>query len=111
MPENIEHALSGPALLGSDMPLVFASGLFKDADSSSITPTQFFNGRLDSPSLSTFGLTSRILARYDFSQGISTDQIFDRSGAALHGVLVNAPTRGIKGYDWDGSEPDFTKAK
>ena len=38
------------------------------------------------------------------------DSIIDISGNNRHGVLVNAPTRAVKGHDWDGSQPDWTKA-
>ena len=110
-PEIMEHTLPAPAVIRSNMPLIFAAGLFEDVGSQSPIPIRFFNGRIDSPSFKTRGITNHILARYDFSQAISTDQILDSSGAARHGLLVNAPTRAIKGYNWDGSEPDFTKAK
>ncbi|KAL4886798.1 hypothetical protein BJY04DRAFT_212775 [Aspergillus karnatakaensis] len=74
-------------------------------------PSCFFNGRLDSPSFATTGSARRILAQYDFSRDISSDSITDVSGNGQHGTLINAPTRAVKGYNWDGSEPDWTKAR
>ncbi|CAK7212928.1 hypothetical protein SCUCBS95973_001626 [Sporothrix curviconia] len=32
------------------------------------------------------------------------------SGNARDGIVVNAPTRAVKGHDWDGVETDWTKA-
>ena len=45
-----------------------------------------------------------LVAAWDFSVGISTEQITDKSGNQLHGYLVNLPTRGVCGHAWDGSE-------
>lgn len=107
----VSKSLTRSAVLNHTSPLVFAAGCFQDLDSASPRPTSFFNGRLDSPTLKLIGKATRILASYDFSLGIPTDRIFDASGAGRHGELVNAPTRAVKGWDWDGSEPDWTKAK
>lgn len=52
-----------------------------------------------------------VIAHYDFSQKMTSNFIVDVSGNNQHGNLVNAPTRAVKGHDWDGSEPDWTKAK
>lgn len=109
-PEDMTRTLSGPMALGSNV-LLFGAGMFKDVGQSSTSPSCFFNGRLDSPSFTTAGSVRKSLARYDLSQEISSDSIADISGNGRHGVLVNAPTRAVKGYNWDGSEPDWTKAK
>jgi hypothetical protein len=108
---SVSRSLSSPAVLNTPSPLVLAAGFFKDQNTSSSRPTSFFNGRLDSPTIKLTGKHARTLASYDFSIGISTDQIFDASPANRHGRLVHAPTRAIKGWNWDGSEPDWTKAK
>lgn len=108
---TVSKTLSRSAVLNYPSPLLFAAGSFTDQTSPSPRLASFFNGRLDSPTLKLIGKTTRILASYDFSIGIPTDQIFDASGASRHGDLIHAPTRAIKGWDWDGSEPDWTKAK
>lgn len=110
-PSSISQSLSRPAVLNTPSPLLFAAGFFEDQNTSSSRPKSFFNGRLDSPTIKIIGHNARTLASYDFSIGISTDQIFDASPANRHGHLVGAPTRAIKGWNWDGSEPDWTKAK
>ncbi|KAL1876156.1 hypothetical protein Plec18167_005419 [Paecilomyces lecythidis] len=108
-PETIIQTLSEPMLLGSNA-LLFGAGMFESSNLSSSIPSCFFNGRLDSPSFIVSGSTSLIIAEYDFSQEISSDNIIDISGNGRHGSLINAPTRAVKGYNWDGSEPDWTKA-
>ncbi|OAL21449.1 hypothetical protein AYO22_07845 [Fonsecaea multimorphosa] len=74
--------------------------------------THFFNGRIDSPTISVLkGAAKIVVAKYDFSRNISEDSILDVSGNNFHGVLVNAPTRAVTGHDWNGGESDWTKAK
>lgn len=72
---------------------------------------EHFNGRLDTVNIEALGQSARLLANYDFSIDMSSDFIRDTSGNGLDGVLVNAPSRAVKGYNWDGSEPDWTKAR
>lgn len=109
-PEETTKRLSAPMALGSNA-LMFGAGMFSDVDKPSDKPSSFFNGRLDSPSFTTTGPTQRTLAQYDFSREIPSDSIIDISGNNRNGALINAPTRAVKGYNWDGSEPDWTKAK
>lgn len=106
-PEVFTATLGSPMTLGSNV-LLFGAGMYQLGDQPNIKPSCFFNGRLDSPSFTSSG---SFIARYDFSQGIPTDSILDISGNDHHGSLVNAPTRAVKGHDWDGSEPDWTKAR
>ncbi|KAJ4363225.1 hypothetical protein N0V83_010345 [Neocucurbitaria cava] len=77
----------------------------------SIEVLDHFNGRLEGVTIRTLGQQARLLARYDFSTRMDTDQIIDVSGCERHGKLRNAPTRAVRGHDWDGSEVDWTKAK
>lgn len=109
-PEEITRRLSAAMALGSNA-LLFGAAMFKGSGQPSPNPSCFFNGRLDSPSVTSTGPTKRMIVRYDFSQEIPRDSIVDISGNSRNGVLVNAPTRAVKGYNWDGSEPDWTKAK
>lgn len=71
---------------------------------------EFFNGRIDGLRLKTCGPKPLLLAKYDFSQDMSSDRIVDISGHGHDGILVNAPTRAVKGHDWSGAESDWTKA-
>jgi hypothetical protein len=73
--------------------------------------TDFYNGRIDTLTLKTCGQAPVTLARYDFAREMESDGIMDASGHGRHGLLFNAPTRAVRGHDWDGSECDWTKAK
>ncbi|VUC30656.1 unnamed protein product [Clonostachys rosea] len=105
--------LRGPASLCGTKPLSFAAGFFDEKTIATQHISSVFNGRLDSPHLkiSHDGILFATWAVYDFALSMSSDHILDTSGNENHGSLANAPTRAVKGYNWDGSEPDWTKAK
>jgi hypothetical protein len=96
------HRMSEKFAPSNGEPLVIASRLFNGS-----TVGNCFNGRIDSPILSS---GSKVLAKFDFSREMTSDHIVDVSSPSLRGELVNAPTRAVKGFDWDGSECDWTKA-
>jgi N,N-dimethylformamidase len=79
----------------------------------------FFNGKLDSPALFSRSLSQAeieeleqdappsnlgdaLIAAWDFSREISTDQIVDISQNHHNGVLVNMPARAVTGHNWSG---------
>jgi N,N-dimethylformamidase len=85
------------------------------------------NGRIDSPRLARGALdraalcmlaedplaaafAADLLGAWDFSLGISGDTIRDLGPWRLHGVVVNQPTRAVRGYRWTGQETDWTRA-
>ena len=86
-----------------------------------------FDGKVDRPRLYGAGLgiealhglvaaiqppvtDPALLAAWDFSVGIPTDRIHDRSAHQRHGVLRQTPTRGMTGANWDGSTERWTEA-
>ncbi|MGH7125723.1 MAG: N,N-dimethylformamidase beta subunit family domain-containing protein, partial [Stellaceae bacterium] len=64
---------------------------------------QHFNGKIEAPTLRSIGLA----AEWDFSRGIGTARIEDKSRHGLHGRTVNAPKRAVTGARWDGSVHDW----
>ncbi|KAL3469084.1 hypothetical protein BJX99DRAFT_268705 [Aspergillus californicus] len=111
-PIGLTHTLPASAVLNNTSPLLIAAAMFKDSNAASPFATNFLNGRIASPKITTKTKSgNHTLLELDFSVGIPTDQIFDISSSGRHGTLVNAPTRAIKSWDWDGSEPDWTKAQ
>ena len=80
---------------------------------------EHFNGRLEAPRVFRRALTHEemlsfdgykragLLACWDFSHGISTQEITDTSGNNLHGRLINLPTRGVAGHTWNGEEHNW----
>jgi len=109
-----------PALTAAvDSPIVIAACAFTNhpANQSSKHPfCEYFNGRIESPKLFSRALkgdeqwsvasnsANGLIAAWDFSIGIPTDNITDVSGNDLHGKLVNLPTRAIAGHQWNGDE-------
>jgi len=102
-------------------PAKSATPLFMAADASA---THHFNGKIDSPRLFDRALSPDeadravrdatealrmpgLVAAWDFARGMSGTKIEDLSRNALHGELVNLPTRAMKGWDWDGTAMDW----
>lgn len=106
-PANLTSSSGG----GNSTPLLFAASAAASQTTQAPRPTHFFNGRIEDPVLATTGPTPQPLVLYDFGDNISEDRILDLSGRKRHGRLVQAPTRGVTGHDWDGSEPDWTKVR
>jgi N,N-dimethylformamidase len=50
------------------------------------------------------------IAAWDFSAGMGTDRITDLGPNALHGRLVNVPSRACKGFNWSGEEQNWRHA-
>ncbi|MEM8975143.1 MAG: N,N-dimethylformamidase beta subunit family domain-containing protein, partial [Pseudomonadota bacterium] len=66
----------------------------------------YFNGKIEAPAIYASAEESddAALARWDFSQGISTTHITDTGSHGIHGRIINLPARGMTGANWDGSE-------
>lgn len=86
-----------------------------------------YNGKIDSPAVIGRALdaetieklgtdakaaqsASGALGAWDFSREISGIAIEDASGNGHQGRIVNLPARAMKGWNWDGSEYNWTKA-
>lgn len=114
-PAAFESQLDSEALVFKPGPLLIAATQSKTASRSRNGlrqhVTDFFNGRIDRLTLKTWGQQPLTLAKYDFALDMSSDRIVDVSGRGHNGVLVNAPTRAVRGHDWDGSECDWTRSK
>ena len=110
-PVNVGTQLDKAVILSHSSPLTLAATYAESPSSTSGRATNFFNGRIDGPCIRTADEPPRVLLRYDFSLEMSSDSIVDTSGSGHHGVLVNAPTRAVRGPDWDASEADWTRAR
>lgn len=108
---RVEEKLPASVILSSENILLFAASFAESPTSAFPRATNFFNGRIDSPTIKSLGPKAETLVKYEFGRNISEDTIIDASGNGHDGVLVNAPTRAVRGFDWDGSEVDWTKAK
>jgi hypothetical protein len=107
-PSKGSKDLSHAADISKSCTLTLAASFARSPTEASTIPTNFFNGRLDGPTMKTLDL---VLANWDFSLNPSDDTILDVSAAGADGRLVNAPMRAVTGHDWDATESDWTKAK
>lgn len=65
----------------------------------------FFNGKIESPSLIRLsGGEREICFEFDFSKDMSGTSIVDVGPSGLRGQIFNQPARAMKGSAWDGSE-------
>ncbi len=111
---SVVRAVSGRQSSNAPLKLSDLSRITIGAWKADRKPENLFNGRIENPRVLTnceeevdpFGepLTAGCLAAWDFSKGIDTDRIFDTGPNALHGYLVNMPTRGVTGSGWRGRE-------
>ena len=83
-----------------------------------------FNGKIESPMIfdqclsedqldinfSSHPSAPQPIFHWDFSQGISSNRIFDQGPLKQHGQLFNAPARAMTGSNWDGSEMSWRHA-
>jgi len=99
--------------------------LFAAADGA--PKTAHFNGKIDRPRLAERALSDAEMAAlsgpavpedladcvrgcWDFGSDISSDRISDLSAHGLQGQVVNLPTRGVAGHNWDGREQNWHHA-
>ena len=82
-----------------------------------------FNGKIDGPKIFGRSLNddeissiasgqnpNGLIAAWDFSKDISSNRVCDSSDKALHGQVINMPTRAVTGHNWTGGEADFRQA-
>jgi N,N-dimethylformamidase len=118
----------GPATIAwpAATPLILAA----EASGASLPESpaaRHFNGKIDRPRLYAGVLSAaelrglvealrpavddpRLLAAWDFSQGISGDRFVDLSANRCDGVLRQLPMRGATGANWDGAATSWTEA-
>jgi N,N-dimethylformamidase len=69
-------------------------------DGATLTLAGRFNGKLERPRLCAGD--DELVAEWDFSLGIPTEEITDVGPSGFHGVLRNLPARGTRGHRWTG---------
>lgn len=121
------HIVSGMVPAGDasePLPYPFASkgdisigAQLAPADNGRIAPSNVFNGKIDAPKLyrtstDAFegGASEKLIAAWDFSQGIDSWDISDVSGNGHHGKAISQPMRGATGHNWDGRETSWQRA-
>lgn len=54
-------------------------------------------------------LDNTLIAAWDFARDMSGDDVRDLGPNRLHGVIVNQPTRAMRGHNWNGTVTDWTR--
>ncbi len=96
----------GDASLAAPLPLAIgtAQPILIGAEAAPDRPARrCFNGKIEAPSIAG-------VAAWDFSRRMDSMDIEDTGPNALHGRLVNLPTRAMKGAAWTGDERDWKRA-
>jgi N,N-dimethylformamidase len=110
-----------PAPRDADGPLMIGAACRGRSASGLPRPSEGFDGRLESPVVYRGVLTDdqlgevwagrrppelrdRLVGDWDFSIGISSATVRDRSPLGLTGVLRNLPLRGVRGSGWSGRD-------
>ena len=109
-------------------PLLIAAAFGGRDNIERIAPVDTFNGRIESPviyqgllddaeliaaaaGLRPSHLNRRLVANWDFTQGIGSTLIKDTSLNALNGYTHNLPLRALKGTQWDGTTMRWSEAR
>jgi N,N-dimethylformamidase len=108
-------------------PLMIAAGFGGYGPTGRCMPGDSFNGRIEAPAIYQGQLTdpelqavmagerpvalaARLLGDWDFSVGIDSTAITDRSAHEHHGETHNLPLRGVRGVRWSGVEMSWRQA-
>ncbi len=96
--EGEATATASPLSLEVPQPVTIGAELASDRPAS-----RCFNGKIEAPAIAGF-------AAWDFARRIDTMEVEDTGPNALHGRLVNLPTRAMKGAGWTGTERNWKAA-
>jgi N,N-dimethylformamidase len=96
--EGEATATASPLSLETPQPVTIGAELAADRPAG-----RCFNGKIEAPSVAG-------LAAWDFARRIDTMEVEDTGPNALHGRLINLPTRAMKGAAWTGAERNWKAA-
>ena len=101
-----------PVRLDPNIPLTIGADSLSCQSFTEPIKSGSFNGKIQDFKVESVSASGDVfsLVDFDFSLDIPTDKIRDVSGNKHHGVLVNAPSRAVTGYDWDPKYSDWTQA-
>jgi N,N-dimethylformamidase len=100
-------AATGPSAWGG---LAFARHFNGRIDAPRLTRTALDRPALDRLARDSRSLADHLVAVWDFGRDIGSEIIRDIGANGLHGVIVNQPTRAMRGHNWTGAVTDWTKA-
>ena len=102
-------------------------GYFRKIDNKRTVCGGHYNGKIDSPRISNRALSIAeieslkvwsnrsslkdvVIGAWDFSKEIKSTKVIDLSPNNLDGKIINLPARAMTGWNWDGTEMNWTKA-
>ena len=120
---KVEKNVSLKPLGANGMPVIIA-GWVAAMNGKRVTTGGKYNGKIDRPRIAKRALDREgmhspkpadLIAGWDFADGIArkgipTRKFSDLSFNALHGEVVNQPTRAVTGYNWTSEEQNFIHA-
>ncbi|WP_428483406.1 N,N-dimethylformamidase beta subunit family domain-containing protein [Rhodopila sp.] len=113
LPLAVGHVAGPIYLAGAPQP----DGMVGEHFNGKIEAPVFLDGEWDQPTLAAMtisplppALSPRIIAAWNFSEGIRTERVTDVGPSRRHGRLVNLPARGMKGSAWTGKHHSWQAA-
>jgi N,N-dimethylformamidase len=120
---RVEKSVSVKPLGANGMPVIIA-GWVAATNGKRVTTGGKYNGKIDRPRIAKRPLDrggmhspkpADLIAGWDFAEGITrkgipTRKFADLSFNALHGEVVNQPTRAVTGYNWTSEDQNFVHA-
>jgi len=120
------HSFSGVFTMRFEAPELLAPLYLAGCPAADGTVGHHFDGKLDGPLLLRGvhdrrlhdallrspldpKLHAQIIAKWDFSRSIRSTMGVDVGPSRRHGMLVNLPTRGMKGWNWTGEEHNWSR--
>lgn len=111
---NIRKSVHPDAVNASAGNLLF--GASRTSVSEDSIAQNHFNGKIDNPRIYSGVIEdigkewkshTSVVAEWDFSLDIGSNQISDMGPNGFHGTLINLPTRAVTGHNWNGDASDF----
>ena len=99
--------VSGPAAWGG---LAFAHHFNGRIDAPRLTRSALDRAALDALASTPLTIGDPLVGAWDFSLEMGTDFIRDVGPHRLDGVIINQPTRAVRGHNWNGTVTDWTRA-
>ena len=101
-PVRQSETISGATAIETGAPILIAAN-------GGEAVTGHYNGKIDSPAIYSAAIDPTAenndpAMQWDFSQDMSSIRVTDKGPLNMHGTVVNAPARAMKGPNWRGAE-------
>jgi N,N-dimethylformamidase len=90
--------------------LAFARHLNGCIDAPRLVRSALDCAALDALAAAPLSIGDNLVGAWDFGRDIGTENIRDVGPHLLDGVIINQPTRAMRGHNWNGNVTDWTRA-